>query len=168
MQLLFFYEDHCCTSNIHLHDAFSEYDKDIIQKLDDTINMNSNIQIDIDSLATIDLYEMSPIHINLNGMIISINYIEDWRIQYSYHSSDENYCSLSIVKDMRISKFIRLLEEIWQDFDYYVSSIIYGNDGLTTDKVLFAFIYNLMQNNTFINEDVLEETKFSIIENILQ
>jgi len=167
-----FYEEHCCTSNIKLKSAFSEYSKELVDKYTNTISINSgDSSVSIDDIAEINIDSLPEIYVNINGMIITIDCISCGEFTYSYQSVDEDFCTTSIVKDyLTTCSFIRLLEEVYIDFEYYLESYPYEDIDdklLTADKLLFVFLFNLMLN-TYIDTDTVEQVKNDIIEAILK
>jgi len=165
-----FYEEHCCASNLRLTGAFAEYSSEQIETYKNQIFMNNiATSISINDIANLDVSNMNPIYININGMIISIDDITRGSVSYSYQGTDDNFCTSSIVEEFTIARFIRLLEETYVDFEYYIETNMYEElNGLdiNTDKVLFVFLFNLMMN-TFIDIDTFEQVKNDIIEDIL-
>ena len=165
-----FYEEHCCASNLRLTGAFAEYNSEQIEMYKNQIFMNNiSTSVSINDIANINISDMNPIYININGMIISIDDITRGHITYSYQGTDENFCTSSIVEEFTIARFIRLLEETYVDFEYYIAVNMYeelDEININADKVLFVFLFNLMMN-TFIDIDTFEQVKNDIIEDIL-
>ena len=120
-------------------------------------------------LKQVDFNTMPKIYVNVDGKIISIRSIVNGNAQCKFNGSDDVYMT-SRIKDYTILSFIRMLKETHLDFEYYLESYSLTSkyEGITADKLLFIFLFNLLcRDIVIITDDDIEGVKEAIIDSLI-